>query len=321
MPESPNQERGADAHLNPRSLLKWAGRLLSLAAVAYVLWEISKTPPNVWHRLLSPGGLGVLLGMSAVYGLSLFCVLVSWRRLLTQTGRDKLDLAECASVYATFQIQKYLPGNVMHQVSRYAFLRQAGISHKVVLWSSVSEVLLLLAAGFTVASITLGPVVLHKLVSVGPETAMIIAACLVLAIIALAAVIWATRRNSYVAQLTGLARSELPSILLALLLLVVFFLVTGVILFMLAQFIHRGGNQLGLSDIIGLNSLSWLAGFLTPGAPGGIGIREVVLVEGASIEDHSSGMVATAAAYRLVSTLGDVAFFLSAKQMSKLLRN
>jgi len=65
--------------------------------------------------------------------------------------------------------------------------------------------------------------------------------------------------------------------------------------------------------IIGLYLLSWLAGFITPGAPSGLGVREVVMMM--FLGDFVSVTILTAAMvmHRVLTVVGDVCAYTFAK--------
>ena len=75
--------------------------------------------------------------------------------------------------------------------------------------------------------------------------------------------------------------------------------------------------------IIGAFILSWLAGYITPGAPGGIGIRELLMtaiVAGSGIADVDS-ITTASAVYRVINILGDVLAFLIVLIVHVVMRN
>lgn len=59
-------------------------------------------------------------------------------------------------------------------------------------------------------------------------------------------------------------------------------------------------------NTIGLFSLSFLLGYVTPGVPGGIGIREAVLSYFFLFMVNDSLILAGALAFRVVSIVGDI---------------
>lgn len=52
--------------------------------------------------------------------------------------------------------------------------------------------------------------------------------------------------------------------------------------------------------------LAWMAGYLVPGAPGGLGVREAVLLLGLAPTVGEPSALAAAASYRMVTVLSDV---------------
>jgi uncharacterized membrane protein YbhN (UPF0104 family) len=69
----------------------------------------------------------------------------------------------------------------------------------------------------------------------------------------------------------------------------------------------EGGGTPGLS--IAVFTLAWTVGFVTPGAPAGLGIREVLVVAGLSPVIGAPAAVGAAVLHRLVSAVGDVLAF------------
>ena len=67
--------------------------------------------------------------------------------------------------------------------------------------------------------------------------------------------------------------------------------------------------QMGL--FLGTYLFSWVIGFITPGAPGGIGVREAVMVLTCSTFLDTNTIMLYAVTMRIISTFSDVlAFFL-----------
>jgi uncharacterized membrane protein YbhN (UPF0104 family) len=65
-----------------------------------------------------------------------------------------------------------------------------------------------------------------------------------------------------------------------------------------------------IPSVLGLFILSWLIGFIMPGAPAGIGIRETMLVVVLGGLISPDMLVFSAVVLRLISIIGDVVSFL-----------
>ena len=97
----------------------------------------------------------------------------------------------------------------------------------------------------------------------------------------------------------------------ALVLYLLFFVAGGVLLVWLVAAVG-GGIDLGAraaGAVIAAFSLAWAAGFLTPGAPAGLGVREAALVAALGGLLGEPTVLLAALALRVVTVLGDTLFF------------
>jgi hypothetical protein len=100
----------------------------------------------------------------------------------------------------------------------------------------------------------------------------------------------------------------------------VFFAVSSLILTGLLGFYSNDVRPLlSFHTVLGVFSLSWIAGFLAPGAPGGLGVREtvIVLMLGSAVGEGPA--LGAALLLRMVTAAGDVlsfvySFFLEKKE-------
>ena len=88
-----------------------------------------------------------------------------------------------------------------------------------------------------------------------------------------------------------------------------FFIIAGLLLVFIVK-IFLDLNFIISAKIIVIFSIAWIAGFIIPGAPGGIGVREVVIIFFiSSIVGEAQG-IAVAISLRFVTLLGDVWFLI-----------
>ncbi|MEQ9122824.1 MAG: hypothetical protein RIM80_09710, partial [Alphaproteobacteria bacterium] len=94
-------------------------------------------------------------------------------------------------------------------------------------------------------------------------------------------------------------------VLATVLLACVFFLHLGAVFYVIgAQLWPSAGPYL-----IAAGALAWLAGFVTPGAPGGIGMREFALLMLLSGVGAEADVLLAAALLRVVTVAGEVLFY------------
>ena len=88
------------------------------------------------------------------------------------------------------------------------------------------------------------------------------------------------------------------------------FLYVGAIADMLAGGV-AGAEESRFWTLTGIFALAWVAGFLTPGAPGGLGVREAILVAALDPIYGGAPALAVTVCLRLVTTAGDGTGFLA----------
>ena len=83
----------------------------------------------------------------------------------------------------------------------------------------------------------------------------------------------------------------------------------GLTLKLQARWLFRVGDG-SVMELTCLFAVAWVAGYLTPGAPGGLGVREAMMVLLLSPVVGSGAAVGLGITMRITTTLGDaVAFF------------
>ena len=88
-----------------------------------------------------------------------------------------------------------------------------------------------------------------------------------------------------------------------------FFLIAGLLLaYIVKIFLDLDINITG--KLVVIFSIAWVAGFIIPGAPGGIGVREAVIIFFITPIVGEAQSVVVAVALRFVTLLGDVWFFI-----------
>jgi hypothetical protein len=127
----------------------------------------------------------------------------------------------------------------------------------------------------------------------------------------IAAVIVERRRPHLRWQLIEWFNCVAPSrdaIAVALGLLILVHIVAGVALQVVAQYVFAVGEG-RFPWVLGSMVVAWTAGFVTPGAPGGLGVRDALLVGMLTPAFGPAVSVGIALAFRIVTTLGDIVAF------------
>jgi len=275
-----------------KPLIVWGGRLFLVVALAFVFFKVRAhwSEMSAWR----PSGTDIaqLAGLAVFYGTALFLLAEGWHRIVNLFGSEGRT-----QTYASFtmtQVGKYLPGNVAHLVGKGLYLRGNSLSDPQIVKATLIE-LVIVPAGAMVCIAVLGSAgQLAPLVpQVSPSLWWLGTACLLAA--SLAVLVFGGRLRPDIA---GLAPAVIVSIALSALFMV------GLGATFAAVFQIFAAAPVAL--LAGASILAWLIGFLTPGAPGGIGVREAMLIAFLGGSGQEDAALMAAALFRIVTTLGDV---------------
>lgn len=278
-----------------KGALKWLGAALAVAAALFVvhrLWTQFSALPAGALAAAWPGLAWASLGYAAC-GLPLALI---WWFSVRAAGFRSAALGLSSGAFLSSQLGKYLPGNVGHFAARHLLSRRHGISHRALVAATLLEALLLVAAAGTLAVLVIEP-----LISGGLEPTLEAAwLAPVAAALALAIGLAVARRTGWLDSGLGLSRLviELGA---AFCLALLFFMAAGGCFVLMS-------SSLGAGDwmpLVPWIAAAWLLGFVVPGAPGGLGIREFVLVLGLTPLVGEAQAALDALMFRLVTVSGD----------------
>lgn len=270
--------------------LNFFGTLLAVAGIFFVFVRLRNYSGqiNISHFSIANWSFAACLAL--IYGAANILLALSWHYILNSL-QVKTRLHWALRVYGLSQLAKYVPGNIFHLAGRQAMGMAHGIPAKKLGISLVLEILLLAASGF-IFGILLGNIIWPNF--------PIYFWLLLLVLIITGAIFFI--RTFFSLQLT-----------FAFLCLVLFLACSGSIftagLLLLAPETPFTGNFLII--VCGTYIIAWLIGLITPGAPAGIGIREVVLIYFLSGYIPSDTLVFAVALGRMVTVTGDLFFFLA----------
>lgn len=279
---------------------RWIGAALAVLGLAYLIVfgarHAADLPEISWDAR-RVAGLASAIGL---YELTLISGASAWHLLLRALG-ERPRFATALGILAVSQAAKYLPGNVGHYIGRVALAKESGIAPAPVVLTLGLETACAILAGLAVAAagLPLG-------VSGAPWR---IAAAAVAAICALAATLVLIRREPVRRRLRlpepppGGPSRQLGAGLACLGLCGFNFLVFGACAAILARTVFE--TPAPLPALTGLFAAAWVAGFVTPGAPAGLGVREAVLVGGLRPLVGPGVAFGLPILFRLVTTAGD----------------
>lgn len=306
--------------MTARRVLWWLLRAaVVLACLAFLVVQAREVSRQMSLVEWLPASAFWYAAMAApVFAATAWMLAAGWRIVLAGLGWHVRYLALARTLFLT-QIGKYVPGNVGQHVGRVALAkREFGLPVGACVSSLLQEsALLCLAALLTALACALAlpgalpPVAIGALsIRTLPLVAAIIAAGLVaLAIVNALSRTGSPPRSRPLGWLYS-ATPAWPVVARAASVYVVVSLLNGAALLLLALPLLPSAQGLFL-PLTAAFALSWVIGFVVPGAPGGLGVREAALIfllDGVLAKET---VLAIALMSRLSMTLADALIFLS----------
>lgn len=280
------------------SAAKIAGFAITALACVFVAEKILSTgvfQQPVWRNAQVWAGI---IALAAAYAGSQMLLVTGWMALLN-AGQRHVSFRRGAAIYYRTIVLKYLPSNVLHIAGRYGLTRHAGATHVALLRATLGELALLLLAGVVVAALFVFPLFVKTLAEINAAAgAWLILAGIMAGVAVLLIFSWVIRQTDLVAFLTASMTAFLSYL--------AFFVAAGAIFASLQNLLGQPLPAGGFLTVLGINALAWVAGFIVPGAPAGLGVRESVLIAGLGASGAMEAAVLVAVGYRIVTLLGDV---------------
>ncbi|MBD5780769.1 glycosyltransferase [Pelagicoccus sp. NFK12] len=263
--------------------------LTTLTIAAAAGFGVSKAAPDFAHRLgsslqnatLAPLGLGV-----ALYLVYRIVNSFGWG-LTIKALRRPVSLAQSSKTWLISEALRWLPGQVWAYAGRVTQSSKLGMNKTFCAASISIELVLTVIAWATVAAggLTVWGAKINLLDYLS-SSALVFSSCASLLLTASAALFLMKRPESAlvrkITKLFGDIKSALacrPSwsgLLAVTAFYVALCVFNGISFWFIAQSLSAA--PLSLPAVIGVNAAGWLAGFLSFGAPGGLGAREATIV-------------------------------------------
>lgn len=300
-----------------RLAIKRIGLFIGLSAAgAVAYYAVQVFHDQDLSRYVSVRSLWAITIATAFY-LSIIPISAwAWRLLLSDVGVAR-PWRELVEIMAITQLAKYVPGNVGVHLGRVGMTSASGIATKPVILSMLFETVLAIAAALAVGLVGtmtsgVGVRILHHDMGRGIAiAATAIAAILLTTLVArrwLRA--WATRllRNRG-GHASGPLNLRFSTTMRALTAYTANYVFIGVGIWSMATILlpkqHHDGSLLSASF-----ALAWVAGFFTPGAPAGLGVRESLMLGVLGFAYAKTDALVIIVALRLATMAGDAISFL-----------
>jgi len=295
--------------IDTKKAASWAGTVLMLASLVFIVGRLMQMRQDLDFSIFrNPRTLSLLLLLACLEGMFILLAAVNFRNLAGDVSGVAVNRTLAIKVYATSNLYKYIPGGVMYILGRNRMaIETEALRHSRVALATVLEGVL-----FTIAALILSmayasdqAIYYFRQLDISPLVGLVPALLLLVALPLLfhfrqhlGAALKNFRESNPGFRPLTLAKRQV-FVLLIMNLSPLAFLAT------LALLGQPMTLSLGIADM-GLILLSWLAGFLTPGAPSGLGIREAVLLLFLAGTLDEGILLSAMLTHRILAVAGDV---------------
>lgn len=305
-----------------KKYLLWLGVAISVGCAIYFAIAIS----NHW-QFLANAHWGYSTFLSLGVALLLYIVTYAlasraWQLSLAAIGKT-MGFHEVARILMLSQFAKYLPGNFGHHVGRVILGKRAGLPAETVLASMFVDTLAVLLAAIACSLPTVS-LLLHVLEERNFSAVRTVGLGISLGVsVAIFALVIPITRRALSAALrhirTSRASYRIDFFWKAGICHCISFVLGATALYLLCNAISDSPLTLPnhALSVVGIYATAWLLGFIIPGAPAGLGVREFTLLLGLSPLIGEQHATAATAMLRLITTSGDGLVFLIAITSNK----
>lgn len=302
--------------MKKKRVIKWIGNVLTIISLILIIIEISKMQID-FQTLLSFSSMPFFL---VALGFQIAIVLVSfypWFILVKEYTGKTLCKKEVAYIFLNANIFKYLPGNIFHYVGRNKLAVREELNHIDVFAATFTDAAIGFCTGFLFSLPFLRIQIVEKIDISIDYIFILIPVILVILFLTLKIL---SKNNNFKKKYTNfivkyknyIGRKGIILCLKPFAYYVVQNLLTVFIVMLTARGINSSIESTRLFLLGGGYIFSSLIGVITPGAPGGLGIRESVMLLIAGDTINKNDLILLIVVLRLIGVLGDFfAFFIA----------
>ena len=309
-------------------ILTILGYILVAAALFYLAGFFMDLDFTKYSITDNPVLVPFIIISSLIYGGFLLLVIgISLMLSINMLSEKKIGFASSLVISGNTNIAKYIPGNIFHFVGRNILGKRLGLGHLEVALSTLLESVCMVISSILLVLIMAGLnlIKVPKEVLEKADFRWIILITGIAALTGLAGlfILYRLKRDRIkrliiLVRKTGI-RGYLWYMIKEGFLFSGFFILQGFIFYIALGLIYPSSvSDPGIIfPVLGISILGWLLGYIVPGAPGGLGIRESVVVFALSIYADKGALLLAAFLTRIIFVIGDLAAFLIANLIKR----
>ena len=286
--------------------IKPIGKVLSILSIIFVIYSVYKLGFD-FDSITDIKTFVVIV----IFGVTvkIFSVILAgsaWSDWLKLFAVNKnFNRKEAIKAYSKANIGKYLPGNVMHYVERNLFATGLGLSQKRIALGSAAEIVGQLLSAFIMGFIMAYAYFLRAVNEIfkGKNVIYIVVIFVLLVIAFICMAVFRKKIMNFVREFG--AKAFVKTFFVTLIKYILSLWLLGFIMVVLYGYMGGHINSVNFKIIIAGYIIAWVLGFVTPGASGGIGVRELVIILLLKEVVGEELILTLSVIHRLITIVGD----------------
>lgn len=289
--------------------IKILGNIIMIVCIFFVLYSIYKLGINKDIFYIIRDSFWQIFLLSFVCAWLVYLNAFNWNVILKILSNKRIATKDIIRLYSKANLGKYLPGNIMHFVGRNVIGRKYGLSHSNMVTSTLIEISMLLFSSICFLLLFVRKEILTLLNYI--NTKYYIIYLLLLIVILILGIVYYKKIVLFLKKLKlNFTRVSIFKMFILLFLYLFTFIISALVFYKILNLSSNGIINLNLFVIISSYQVAWLIGFITPGSPGGVGVRETVLILSLSPFIKKEYIIIAIVIHRFITILGDILAYL-----------
>jgi hypothetical protein len=284
--------------------VKWFGRLLVLISLVFIARKLMEFGDEVLEYASTPLFYLNITVLSILYGITKIIHAMGWYQLLNINSNSvqNVSVYDAIIVFGKSHIAKYIPGNIFHYAGRHVLAKKFDLSDIFLIKTTILEITIVTSISVVFSLLSLRQIIYvseDMLPGVGLKSIFIF--IIILITISCAAYFF----RSWISEQWN--KLKWLSLIKSYLLYLCFYLVAFIIFLFITNtsIADPFSSTREILFLLGSYSVAWLAGFIVPGAPGGVGVREAVFLILLESYVGAAALLYVILTYRIVTVIGD----------------
>lgn len=290
-----------------KRIIKILGTVATLASLMLVFLELIKM--DIDESILSGRNLIVFGIYIIIYTGLIFILGTPWGMYVKTITGEKIKTSKLYLVFTRSNLMKYIPGNILQYVGRNEIAVEYGLKHKDVVCATVMDVISLSFSGFLVAILfSFKQIYYFTLQYIDTTTIGLIVVCIVILLLVFLVLVKKVAFFSFLFD-----KKMILKLFTGIGLLIVFHTCSaGMFFATLTEVLGVELHGISYAQIIGAWCVGYLIGYVVPGSPGGLGVREAVIAMLLSYSVDVPVVAMGTVFMRIANIIGEVLAFLIA---------